>query len=568
MGRGAIFVTGLALIAGLGGCATTSSDTSAQADSEEVTSSLDSEPRAKAIYHVLVGELAGQRGDNGRAAESYAEAARAIGSAELAERAARVAVYAEREDLAREAAERWRELAPDSSSPRQLLALLALRQGEAEEAYSQLESTFPDDEAKLEQALAETGAFLANEAANDTGVEVASRFADNYDDQRMAHYIEAQVALESGDAETAVAAAERSLERSDGWRAARLIRVRALLAAERIEDAIAALEGLVSDNPENYDLRLQYARTLQDRGRSRSALDQYQRLVEAQPDDSRALYAGALVALERGEYDQARGWLERLLDKEQRTEAAQYYLGRIAEEKGDYAAARDRYSRTGGPYDKQAQLRLAHMEADEGEVGEAIERLERLRENNPDRRGQAWQAQGQLLREAGRLDDAIEAYSKGLDEVPDDTDLRYARAMTQVQRDNIDAAEQDLRAVLEKEPDNAHALNALGYTLANNTDRLEEAAELIRKAYAKLPEDPAVIDSRGWIAYKQGRLEEAERYLHEAYEMSEQAEIAAHYGEVLWKLGKRDEARRVWNEALADHPDAETLKETMERLKP
>lgn len=560
-------LTILALV-GLAGCALQQQEAGGRGQQTSVVSSVDTDPRSQAIYQVLVGELAGQRGDNKRAAEAYGEAARQAKSPAVAERAARIAVYAGREDLARDAAERWRTLAPGSDGPRQLLALLALRQGDADTAYRHLKALLPEDAAELEKAIAETGAFVANEAANETGLAAIAQLAADYPEQRMAHYVEARVAFQAGDTDRAVAAAERALARSEQWRAARLLRVRALLGGERIDDAIEALSALVADNPENYDLRLQLARTLAERGRRQSALDEFQRLIDARPEDARALYAGALVALERGDRQRASDWLERLLAQGQRKDAAHYYLGRIAEDAGDYATARDRYSRTGGSYDHQAQIRLALMEADQGAVDEAIERLDRLRANNPDIRVQAWQAQGQLLRNAGRFEAAIEAYGEGLAIAEGDVDLLYARAMTRIQRGAIEAGLSDLRTVLDQDPDNAHALNALGYTLADNTDRYAEAEELIRKAYAKLPEDPAVIDSMGWIAYKQGRLAEAERYLREAHEMSDQAEIAAHLGEVLWQRGKRDAARRVWNEALQANPNAETIIETMERLTP
>jgi tetratricopeptide (TPR) repeat protein len=553
---------------GLAGCAAQPQQGTAQTEQVDVVSAVDTQPRSRAIYNVLVGEVAGQRGDKARAAEAYAAAARDTESAAVAERAARIAVYAGREDLAREAAARWQTLAPESSSPRRLRALLALRQGDSQAAYRHLKATLPDEAEAFEESLAEVGAFVANEAANETGVEVIRRLAEDYPDQRMAHYVVARVAMQAGQPETALGAADRALDQSEGWRAARLIRVRALLASERIDEAIDGLHALVDANPENYDLRLQLARTLADQGREASALEQFERLIEARPEDGRGLYAGALLALDRGDADRARRWLERLLATDQRTDAAHYYLGRLAEQNQDYQAARDRYSRTGGSYEHQAQVRLALIEGAEGDIASAVERLQRLRKNNPNMALQAWQAQGQLLREAGRLEAAIEAYNKGLESDSGNTDLLYSRAMTHVSGGNIEAALRDLRTVLEDEPDNAHALNALGYTLADNTDRYAEAEELIRRAYAQRPEDPAVIDSMGWVAYKQGRLEEAERYLRQAYEMSDQAEIAAHLGEVLWQRGKREEARQVWNKALAAHEDTEVVRETMERLTP
>lgn len=559
----------VALVAGLTGCAAQPQGSeSAQAEPVEVPANVDTQPRARAIYNVLVGELAGQRGDKERAAEAYARATEDTDSAAVAERAARIAVYAGREDLARETAERWQTLAPDSATPRRLRALLALRQGDSEGAYRHLKGMLPDEASAIEEALAEAGAFVASEAANATGVEAVSRLADDYPGERMAHYIVARVAMQAGQAETAAAAAERALEQSEDWRAARLIRVRAQLETGQTEAAIDGLRALVEANPEDYGLRLQLARTLADEGREASALTQFERVIEAQPENGRALYAGALLALDRGDTERARRWLERLLATDQRTDAAQYYLGRLAEQKQDYASARNRYSRTGGSYEHQAQIRLAIMEAAEGEIEAAVERLERLRENNPNMAVQAWQAQGQLLRQAGRVEAAIEAYNKGLEADTGNSDLLYARAMTHVSGDNVEAALRDLRSILDDDPDNAHALNALGYTLAENTERYDEAEELIRRAYAKRPDDPAVIDSMGWIAYKQGRLEEAERYLREAYEMSDQAEIAAHLGEVLWQLGKRDEARQIWEKALDAYQQDDVVRETMERLTP
>jgi len=552
----------------LAGCATPSGGGAESAEREAVPSQLDTDPRAKAIYQVMVGELAGQRGQNARAAEAYAEAAQASSSPPVAERAARIAVYAGRDELARRSAERWQALAPDDANPRRLLALLALRQGDVDKAYDHLAATLPDASEQLEQALAQIGSFVTNEAANETGVALMQRFAETYPGERMAHYVTAQLAMEAGDTEAAIEAADAALERSPQWQAARLIRVRAQLQAGRNDDAIDGLEALVADNPGDYDLRLQLARTLADQGRGQSALQEFDRIVEARPDNAQALYAGALVALEQQANDRAQRWLERLLAMGERQEAARYYLGRLAERRGDYAEARDQYSRTGGAYDHQAQMRLALMEGAEGAIDDAIGRLERLRENNPDFVVQAWQAQGQLLRNAGRLDAAVKAYGKGLEKDAGNTDLLYARAMTHVERDDIEAAERDLRAVLEENPGDPNALNALGYTLADNTDRYAEAEALIREAYDKLPESAAVVDSMGWIAYKQGRLEQAERYLRRAYEISQQGEIAAHLGEVLWQRGQRDEARRIWDQALQAGSNVEVVRETMERLTP
>ena len=171
-----------------------------------------------------------------------------------------------------------------------------------------------------------------------------------------------------------------------------------------------------------------------------------------------------------------------------------------------------------------------------------------------------------LLLEADRGQEAFDTLTGALNEFPDNTRLLYMRSLIAVGLDQIDTAETDLRAVLALEPSNAAALNALGYTLADRTSRLEEAEGLIQRAYALEPEDAAIIDSMGWIAYRMGRFEEARRYLEQAFLRDRNAEIAAHLGEVIWVLGDTSRARQVWNEGMRIEPGNQTLLDTMQRF--
>lgn len=526
---------------------------------------LDS--RSQLLYHLLVAEFAGNRDELETAASEYATAAKLSDDPAVAERATRVALYAEREQLALEAAERWLAVAPGSGEAQQALGLLQLRTGNIDAAFEQFVASVPTGPNR-EPVLAKLGTLLAQEAEPVTTLPLMRRLAKAFPQQRSAHYAHAQVALAAGAGEEAVAALDRALALRPGWRPAQLLRVEALLAQDRPDEALDSLSALLERAPEDYDLRLQYARTLVDLSRTQAALKQFRRLLERRPEDGRVLYAGALLALEAGKTDLARGWLERLLPQEQRTDAARFYLARIAELEENHDEAIDLYSRAAGDFRQEAQLRIAVVTAAAGDLEAARERLRQFRRDNPEMAAEGWAVEGEILRSADRPQRSIAVFSEGLKRFPDNANLLYGRAMTYVQQDLIAAAEADLRALLEQEPDAAQALNALGYTLADRTERYEEAAELIERAYALRPDDPAVIDSMGWIAYRRGQYEAAVGYLRRAYELADDAEIAAHLGEALWQLGRRDEAREVWNEALRNHPESEVLRQTIERFEP
>ncbi|MGD8430501.1 MAG: tetratricopeptide repeat protein, partial [Ectothiorhodospiraceae bacterium] len=518
------------------------------------------------LYHLMVAELAGGRGDLVRASDEYAVAARNSDDPRLAERATRVALYADRSDLAAEMAARWLKLSPDSVDAHRALGLLYLRRGNVDKATEHFIDAVPKQAMARDQSLARLGALLSQESDIGAALEVVTSVAAAYPESRTAHYAVAQVALEAQKPDRAVAALDEALKLDPSWRAAHMLRIEALLADDRSEEALASLRTLLEDSPEDYDLRLQYARTLVNLSRTDQALAQFEQLLKRRPDDSRVLYAAGLLALEANRLDKAEDWFNRLLALDERKDAARYYLGRIAEDKGNYDEAIDLYSRAGGSYREDAQLRIAIALASSGELNKARERLHQLRQNNPNVAVRSYAVEGEILRSSGALGESIDVYTQGLSENPGNVDLLYGRALTYVGADRIAEGEKDLRAILKKQPDNVQALNALGYTLADRTQRYDEAQSLIHRAYANSPDDPAIVDSMGWVAYRMGRLEEAVEFLRRAYELSGEAEIAAHLGEVLWKLDRRKEARSVWNEALQDSPDSSVLRETVERL--
>jgi len=227
----------------------------------------------------------------------------------------------------------------------------------------------------------------------------------------------------------------------------------------------------------------------------------------------------------------------------------------------------DWYKQVTGERSLRAIMRQAFLLAELGETGEARNLLAQLRiQTDQNVISQSYQAESQILQEAGRDDEAMQVLDTALDILPGDIALRYNRALLAVGLGQIELAEKDLRQIIAVEPDNAAALNALGYTLADLTDRYAEAEELIRRAYGLQPQESSILDSMGWIAYRLERLPEAIRYLRQAWAITQVAEIAAHLGEVLWVSGQEEEARAVWQLGLRTESDSETLVKTMQRF--
>ena len=175
-------------------------------------------------------------------------------------------------------------------------------------------------------------------------------------------------------------------------------------------------------------------------------------------------------------------------------------------------------------------------------------------------------AEGQLLREAKLYNAGMALYNRALTEHPGNGDLLYSRALMAEKLDRIDLLEADLRAILADDPDNATALNALGYTLADRNERIEEAFDYIQRALKARPDDPTVIDSMGWVQFRMGNFNEAEQYLRRAFELLQDAEIAGHLSEIMWMKGNKSEARNIIREALEREPEHEYLQELQQRF--
>ncbi|NHA15015.1 tetratricopeptide repeat protein [Thioalkalivibrio sp. XN279] len=517
-------------------------------------------------YHVFMGELALQREKPALAATEFLRAARVSEDTALAERAARfTAAYGTPEE-ALEAAELWAARSSESLHPQRLLVRANLALGRSGPAAAGLR--------RLRDAGGDGGrAFIAllplAGEARDPGValEAMSAVTADYPADPSAAYVEGYLALSTGQTEAARDAVRRALALEPGWIDAALLYARTLEAAG---EAQAALDWLAAhEAAASRELRLERATILINAERADEARTLLEALLDEAPADPEALRALGYLEFHAGRAAEARTALMTLLEHGEYTNDALFYLGGLAEQEGNIEEAARLYSRVdAGEHLVTAQVRLALLMFRMGRPELALQHLELFAQRNPGAAIELGVARAELLSRLGRPEEAVAVYDGLLERLPDEVGLRYARAMLGVELGRVDAAVADFRHIVGLRPDDPVALNALGYTLADLTERHDEAYELISRALALDPENPAVLDSMGWVLFRLGRPVDSLPYLERALTLQNDPEIAAHLGEVLWTLGRKEDARATWLEALVEFPGSRILLDTMGRLDP
>ena len=521
------------------------------------------------LYRLLVGELASDRGDLSFSLENYMSVARETRDPGVAARAAKLAVFARAEGEALEAARLWSEGAPSSVEARQVLASLLISTGDIDGAVEHLEvivETLSDPPGAGFQRASD---LLATEKDGEAAAAVMRQLVLGHEDDAAAQLALARLLARIGTTEEALAVIERAYELDPDSARIAVLRARYRHRSDDVEGAFSALEEFLERSPESGMARMAYARLLVDAKRYDEARAQFEHLVAEEPENDDARYALALLLVQTDRLDEAAQQFERLTDRPSRRDVAYYYLGRIAEseERLDDAIASYRRVRR-GEHRLNAQIRVAVLYAERGDLAAARRHLHGVRSENNQDSVRIFRAEAGLLARAEQYDEAMAVFDASLEELPGNPDLLYSRGMLAEKMDRLDIVERDMREIISQDPEHADALNALGYTLADRTDRYEEAYELIKRAIELKPDEAYIVDSMGWVLYRLGRYEEALEQLQRAMSLDPDPEIAAHLGEVLWVMGEKAEARNVWSTALEATPDDERLLDVIERFGP
>ena len=523
------------------------------------------------LYELLVGEIAGQRGQIAVAADTLGKVAQQTRDPRIAERATLAALYAKRYDEALQSSRLWVELEPGDIEAHEALVTTLLELNRMPEAKEQFGKLFSLEEAQqnLDQAYLRAAAVLARASNREAATEIMRSLVARHPQQATAHFAMAHLMVRGGDLDKALIADEEALKLSPGWEEAALFKARILLSLKEPQKARAFYESFLDRNPRATSVRLNYARFLIDQKEWQKALEEFKRVAADVPNDADTIYAVGLLSLQNNRLDDAEKYLKQALALRPQNDQARLYLGQVAEQSKRYPEAARWYREiTNGEYYFEAQVRLGVVTAKQGDVAAARQLLDGIDVQNDAQRVQVALAQEQILREAKQYREALEVLNAAIKAVPDDKDLLYARALAAEKLNMVDVSERDLRAILKQDPKNVNALNALGYTLTDRTTRYQEALELLQQAMTLKPDDAFILDSMGWLQYRLGNNAEAVKYLKHALDLRNDAEIAAHLGEVLWVMGNHREAESVWNRALHDTPDSEALTSVIKKYKP
>jgi len=357
------------------------------------------------------------------------------------------------------------------------------------------------------------------------------------------------------------------IEREPDWEQPRVLLSRVLVAQSERDQALAFLAASVREHPDSVLLRTAYSRMLVDAGDYTRALEQFRNLHRLNPEDEEITFGYAMLATQQEQWDEARPLWQALRGLPDRRDEASYYLAQVEQQNGNDDLAVGLFGSVGGDELRvDAVMRMSQILARTGRLGEAREALQQARIANPGRATDLYIAETQIVQKHGESDDALALYDVALSAYPDNLDLLYNRALYVVELGDFAWMERDLLRVLEKDPDHADALNALGYTLADRNERLDEAFAYVARALKLRPDSPAILDSMGWVLYRQGDLVQATGYLRRALALNQDDEIAAHLGEVLWVRGQHADAKAVWREGLTHTPDSDKILSAIERL--
>lgn len=529
---------------------------------EAVRSGAQRLPReSEIVYLLLSGEIAGQRGQFEAALDNYLKAAQLTRDARVAARATQIALYLKNMDKAREAAAIWRERDPGNTEAKRLSAMLELKAGHTDAAFEQLSSLLATPQVDLESTLIELVKLLDAEVSKEISLDLMRRLVERFPRMAEIHFAYALLAADKSEFQLALNETEKALALHPDWSRARLLQAQVMSQMGDSEAARGVIQRALKSDPGNLRLRLIYSQFLAKSGDVKGAEKELRRILEKDPGNDDARFGLGMALMELGKTEQARQEFLRLADSSRWKTQSYFYLGLVEARRNHMQGALQYFDRvTEGPLALDAKVNGITALIGMGQLAEARQRMGQVRKQFPNESLRMYLLEAELLNKNKDFVGAFDLLSDALEEMPGQVELLYARALIAEQLDKIEVLEGDLRAVLEKNPDDPNALNALGYTLADRFPmRLEEAKKLLDKAMELKPDDPAIMDSYGWLHYRMGDYDVALRYLRRSFEMVADPEIGAHLGEVLWESGNQKEARKVWMESWRKDPGHEDM---------
>ncbi len=522
------------------------------------------------VHSTLLGFFSENNNAYTQAAEYFYQAAETAQDATLARNAVNSALYASDKALTEKSTQLYKSLSDDVEQAQQLSVISLFVNEKPAEAL-----------AELEQLLARTGhisaknldlliKLLAQHPDKAEALLSVERMRQKHPEDQELNYVYARLLLYLKRYEDSLPALEQVLKQDPEHKQVLALYLEVLQKLKQNDKALAFLKKQVRKNPKHIETQVQYARLLLELERYKAARRHFAPVLKKQKD-SRLLHALGLLYLQHERYDDAKRHLKRLLKHgklSSERETARYFLGQIASKQNqiDKALAYYQQIKPGEQHYFNARLHQVLLLKEQGKMAEALSVLTETHPHSQEQDELLIKLEAEIHLDAKNYDKALAVYTRGLESQPDNLDLLYMQGMLAEQADQLLLSEQSFRKVLEKDPKNIDAINALGYTLADRTDRYDEAYALIKQAYDLKPDAYYILDSMGWVLYRQGKYTEALEYLQKALDAKFDPEIAAHLGEVLWASGDKAAAQALWEKALKSFPNDEHLQQVMQKF--
>ena len=519
------------------------------------------------LYSMLLAEIALQRGELGVARQAYKDLLQNTQDYRVAERAAQVALGAQNPEEGLAAAQRWLELEPESIPARQTVAGILVSRGNLSQAKPHLQKILAAEGADVGSGFLFLHKLLARHPNKADVLALVQDLGKDYPNLPEARIAEARAAWAADNKLLALQALDAALAQRPDWEDAALFKAQVLQNTSTAK-AAEFYNAYLRDYPRSRDLRLAFARFLVQEKQYPAAREEFKRLSLDFPDQADVPLAIGLLSMQLQDYDAAETYLRQALDRGVKDDdGVRLHLGQLSEERKRWDEARQWYDAVTGPQAFNAKIRVAGLIARQGKLPEARTYLQGIEVTTNQQRTQVVSAEAVLLRDAKQYQEAFEVLGRALEKLPNHPDLLYDYAMAAEKIDRIEVLESSLKKLIQVKPDNAHAYNALGYTLADRTTRFEEARKYLDQAIKLAPNDAFILDSLGWLLYRMKDNTQAISTLRQALSVRPDPEIAAHLGEVLWVNGDQTEAKKIWDSALKENPNHEIVLGTMQKYK-
>ena len=518
------------------------------------------------VYKYLLGEVAAQRGDIVLASQLFLDLAKQTRDVRLAERAARAAAFANQPSIALQAATLWADLDPDSLEAQQASSQMLVESGNLKQAKPHIEKLLAKEETRVNGFLY-LPSLLANQKDKTEVLNAVTEFAKPYPKLPEAHFAVAQAAWLADKPDVAKKSLDEANKLRPGWEVAAQMQGQ-MLVKESPDKAIVYFQDFLKKYPKANDVRMANAKLLVSQKRFAEAKPEFVKLVEASNGSPEISAVVGILSLESNDYQMADKYFQQAISREFKDpDQLHLYLGRSAERQKDDSKALTWYNKIQtGDHFLEGRLSAANVLVRTKNVDAAIKMLDDVPDLTQDQQMLVLQNEANLLSQAKRNQESFDILQKAQQTWPEAVEISYDYAMAAERVGKLDVMETELRKVIQKKPDFAAAYNALGYSFADRNIKLVEAKNLIETALKLQPNDHYMLDSLGWVQYRMGNLEKAVETLRKAYAFQADPEIAAHLGEVLWKQGQQEEAKKIWASALKEHPENAVLMATSKKF--